>query len=101
MGSRADPVSPWSCHGNLHGRVCCFAWQNLRFLATAKQEHKTRVAVRSGGQLSLLPWVLLQNKTHVRAVAKELDTGGKASCHLLFSILVLLYSSEGSTFSLA
>lgn len=57
------------------------------------------VVVRAGGQLSLSPRVLLLNKTHVHAVAKELDRGGKASCHLLFSILVLLYSSEGSTFS--
>lgn len=42
MGCRADPVSPRSCHGNLHGRLCHFAWRNLRFLATAKPECKTR-----------------------------------------------------------
>ena len=67
-----------------------------------RQSKNTKpVAVRAGGQLSLSPRVLLPNKTHVHAVAKELDTGGKASCHLLFSVLVLLYSSEGSTFSLA
>lgn len=77
----------------LHGRTFDFWLQ--------QSKNTKPVAVQSGGQLSLLPWVLLRNKTHVHEVAKELDTGGKASCRLLFSILVLLCSSEGSTFSLA
>lgn len=38
-----------------------------------RQRKNTKpVAVGAGGQLSLSPWVLLPNKTHIHAVAKEL-----------------------------
>lgn len=40
-----------------------------------------------------------QNPCHV--VAKKLDTEAKATCLLLFYILMLLCSSSGSTFRLA
>lgn len=69
----------------LHGETFNF-W--LRQTKNAKP-----VAVQARGQLSLSLRVLLLNKTRIHAVAKELDAGGKANRHLLFSILVLLYSS--------
>lgn len=67
-GWRADPVSPWSCHGNLHGHVCHFAWRNLHFLAMEKQELNASWVewqCKVGEQLSPLAQVLILNKTHV------------------------------------
>jgi len=77
----------------LHGEIFDFWLQ--------QSKNAKPVSAQGGGQLSLLPCIPLLNKTCVQVVTKELNMGRKGNCHLVFSILVLLYSSERNMFSLA
>lgn len=49
-----------------------------------QSKNAKRETVQARGRHSLSPQVLFPNKTCIHAVAKELDAGGKANCHLFF-----------------
>lgn len=76
----------------LHGETIFWPWQSKNSMPVALQSGSAAQPFSPGPDPE-------QNPYHV--VANKLDTDGKATCLLLFSILVLLCSSSGSTFRLA